>query len=178
MWASMIRLLGGKGERAGVATAMAAEERLQQRRSAVARVNGAIETAASRMTQLEEDFLAFKQHGTYHAERHTEGAVRCAKMEAIMMDVEDGVLELRNKAIQLSTDIGAIEEAVGAEALMRGREVYQIQRFNSGKPSSDRSSAAQHLTRPEAIAASSPAGAKPRSFQSSLEEFVMTKMAL
>ena len=99
MWASMIRLLGGKGERAGVATAMAAEERLQQRRSAVARVNGAIETAASRMTQLEEDFLAFKHHGTYHAERHTEGAVRCAKMEAIMMDVEDGVLELRNKAV-------------------------------------------------------------------------------
>ena len=118
----------------------------------------------------------------------------------MLLDVEDGSAELRNKAIALSVDIATLEEDVGAEALMRGREVHQIERFNAG-----RAGAAGRLDRDGLFArganvvatggsfgpptaAASPGPVSPRqphavghhrrSFQSSLEEFVMAKIAL
>ena len=125
-WGGVSRLLGTDEASMMAASAEAEAERQaaqEMQQAAVARVNTAIDKTARRMAGLEREFVACKQKNSFHLRQEIETAMRCSKMEGILIDQEDVLLELRGQAAKLEAEISALEEAVGAENLMRGREV-------------------------------------------------------
>ena len=96
----------------------------------VAKVNAAIVAASKRISALEADFVACKQAHATHLSHEHDAAVRCARLEALLADVDEGLVKLGRKTVKLGDMVEEAEEQTGAEPLMHARESRQIELIN------------------------------------------------
>ena len=94
------------------------------------KVNAAMAGASRRMAALEAEFIAVKQSHAAHLSSEQDAAIRCAKLESTLADVDDGLVALRGKTQRLGQMVEVAELETGAERLMHAREARQIETIN------------------------------------------------
>lgn len=122
---------GGVGENTGGDAA--AEQRPpppQRPKADLAKVNAAITSASRALEALEGEFVRAKHS---HAARMTEqqnAAVQCAKLEATLADVDDGLVALSRKTRLLERRVEAAEDEFEPEQLMYAGQARQVSTFH------------------------------------------------
>uniref|UniRef100_A0A7S2D1H6 Uncharacterized protein n=2 Tax=Haptolina brevifila TaxID=156173 RepID=A0A7S2D1H6_9EUKA len=190
-----MRFFGGDGGEAARAAEEVAQEAAKEdarqvivrsrdeRRAAVTRVNAALSSATHRMAALEQDFLNCKHANAFHLGQEMEMAMRCSKMEGVLIDNEDALDHARAEGANLAAEITVLEEEVGAENIMRGREVRAVETLNGGRIDPDaatprKSPATSFGTKPRSNSGDSFNSFRRKSFNTNLEEILLKKIAL
>lgn len=99
------------------------------------RINAAIDATARRMAALEMEFRECKQTHTFRSTQEQEAALRCARMESTLADVDDALVALASKLATAEARIEREEKAVGPEALSQAREARIVERINGRRGS-------------------------------------------
>ena len=183
MWGKLASFFGGgeterlrrEAEAAAAAEAAEAADVLD-----LTEVNKAIDGAARRMAKLEETFVAAKRSHAVHSSVEYEEALRCAKLEATLADVEDSILRLRGKCYALEGALDTAETELGVPAIMEAREKRQAAIINGGTAVHDAVHAAKIATPPPPprLAPPPPPQQQQQSFLWNLEEALLSKVAL
>lgn len=101
-------------------------------RADLVKVNGAIDGAARRMAKLEEEFVTWKAAHSHRSKQQQEEALRCAKLESTLADVDDGLVRLRVRLMAIAAAVEHVEGTIEPGKLMYAKEARQTELINGG----------------------------------------------
>lgn len=115
-WGAVTRMFGGEG---------AAKEKLD-----LTEINSAIDGANRRMAKLEEEFVGWKNTHSHRAHMQQNEVARCSKLEATLADVDEGLVSIRSKLMDMRAALDDVEKTIEPNDLMQAREARQIEMIN------------------------------------------------